>query len=296
MNENKKDLIKLIQLNFTQLSKGQRLIAEYILASYDKAAFMTASKLGEMVGVSESTVVRFANALGFDGYPSLQKSLQELIKNKLTTVQRLGMADFSDKENFIKKVMQADINNMRNTLENLDNDIFYKVIDEIINAKRVYVLGLRSSTALAGYLGFYLSLILDNVKVVSFGMSDIFEQLLRVSEDDVVIGISYPRYSKKTLDALQYVKKQRCTIVGISDGKLSPIAKVSDYILDAKSNMVSFVDSLVAPMSIINALIIAVGMKNKKEVSSYFSKLEGIWKEYNIYGDKNKNDLIDYRL
>lgn len=296
MDDNKKDLIKLIQLNFTQLSKGQRLIAEYIISNYDKAAFMTAAKLGKMVGVSESTVVRFANALGFSGYPSLQNSLQELIKNKLTTVQRLGMEDFSDKENFIKKVVQADMNNMRTTLENLDNETFYKVIDEIINAKRVYVLGLRSSTALAGYLGFYLSLILDNVKVVSFGMSDIFEQLLRVTEDDVVIGISYPRYSKKTLDALQYVKKQGCTIVGISDGTLSPIAKVSDYVLDAKSNMVSFVDSLVAPMSLINALIIALGIRNENEVSTYFAKLETIWKEYNIYGDKNKDDLTDYGL
>ncbi|MBS4539945.1 MurR/RpiR family transcriptional regulator [Clostridium sp. D2Q-11] len=296
MDENKRDLIKLIQLNFSHLSKGQRLIAEYIISNYDKAAFMTASKLGEMVGVSESTVVRFANALGFSGYPELQKSLQELIKNKLTTVQRLGMEDFSDKENFIKKVVRADINNMRTTLDNLDNDTFYNVIDEISNAKRVYVLGLRSSTALAGYLGFYLSLILDNVKVVSFGMSDIFEQLLRVTKDDVVIGISYPRYSKKTLDALQYVKKQGCTIIGISDGNLSPISKISDYTLEAKSNMVSFVDSLVAPMSLINALIIALGIKNKNEVSTYFSKLESIWDEYNIYDDKNKSDIIDYDL
>lgn len=296
MDENKRDLIKLIQLNFSQLSKGQRLIAEYITSNYDKAAFMTASKLGEMVGVSESTVVRFANALGFSGYPSLQKSLQELIKNKLTTVQRLGMEDFSDKENFIKKVVRADINNMRTTLENLDNETFYDVIEEISKAKRVYVLGLRSSTALAGYLGFYLSLILDNVKVVSFGMSDIFEQLLRVTEDDVVIGISYPRYSKKTLDALQYVKKQGCTIIGISDGKLSPIAKVSDYTLEAKSNMVSFVDSLVAPMSLINALIIALGIKNKNEVTTYFAKLENIWEEYHIYDDKNKSDIFDYGI
>ncbi|MGO1368777.1 MAG: MurR/RpiR family transcriptional regulator [Senegalia sp. (in: firmicutes)] len=286
MNENKNDLIKMIQLNYTKLSKGQKLIAEYITSDYDKAAFMTAAKLGDTVGVSESTVVRFANALGFSGYPSLQESLQELIKNKLTTVQRLGMEDFSDKKNLIKQVVRTDINNMKDTLENLDNEIFYKIIDEISNAKRVYILGLRSSTALAGYLGFYLSFILENVKVVSFGMSDIFEQLLKVSEDDVVIGISYPRYSKKTLDALKYVKEQGSTIVGISDGNLSPVSKMSDYNLEVKSNMISFVDSLVAPLSIINALIIGVGIKNHDDVSTYLSQLENLWREYDIYDEE----------
>lgn len=288
MDENKRDLIKMIQLNYTKLSKGQKLIAEYITSDYDKAAFMTASKLGETVGVSESTVVRFANALGFSGYPNLQESLQELIKNKLTTVQRLGMEDFSDKENLIKQVVRTDINNMKTTLENLDNEVFYKIIDEISNAKRVYILGLRSSSALAGYLGFYLSFILENVKVVSFGMSDIFEQLLKVSEDDVVIGISYPRYSKKTLDALKYVKEQGSTIVGISDGNLSPVSQMSDYTLEVKSNMISFVDSLVAPLSIINALIIGVGIKNKDDVSTYLSQLEKLWQEYDIYDEKPK--------
>ncbi|MGO1651943.1 MurR/RpiR family transcriptional regulator [Senegalia sp. (in: firmicutes)] len=286
MNENKNDLIKMIQLNYTKLSKGQKLIAEYITSDYDKAAFMTAAKLGDTVGVSESTVVRFANALGFSGYPSLQESLQELIKNKLTTVQRLGMEDFSDKKNLIKQVVRTDINNMKDTLENLDNEIFYKIIDEISNAKRVYILGLRSSTALAGYLGFYLSFILENVKVVSFGMSDIFEQLLKVSEDDVVIGISYPRYSKKTLDALKYVKEQGSTIVGISDGNLSPVSKMSDYNLEVKSNMISFVDSLVAPLSIINALIIGVGIRNHDDVSTYLSQLENLWREYDIYDEE----------
>lgn len=286
MNENKNDLIKMIQLNYTKLSKGQKLIAEYITSDYDKAAFMTAAKLGDTVGVSESTVVRFANALGFSGYPSLQESLQELIKNKLTTVQRLGMEDFSDKKNLIKQVVRTDINNMKDTLENLDNEIFYKIIDEISNAKRVYILGLRSSTALAGYLGFYLSFILENVKVVSFGMSDIFEQLLKVSKDDVVIGISYPRYSKKTLDALKYVKEQGSTIVGISDGNLSPVSKMSDYNLEVKSNMISFVDSLVAPLSIINALIIGVGIRNHDDVSTYLSQLENLWREYDIYDEE----------
>lgn len=289
-----KDLMRLIQTNFKRLSKGQKLIAEYILLHYDKAAFMTAANLGKMVGVSESTVVRFANALGFDGYPSLQRALQELIKNKLTTVQRISMdSDFVNRETILKKVLKADMENIRNTIEEVNFETFKKVVDSIYNADRIYILGLRSSTALAGYLGFYLGLILDNVKVVSFGISDIFEQLLRVKKDDLVIGISYPRYSKKTLDALNYVKRQGCKIVGITDSYLSPIASIADHTLIAKSNMVSFVDSLVAPMSLINCLIVAIGMKEKNEITEYFTRLENIWEEYNIYEGKEKNNDLD---
>ncbi|WP_425448664.1 MurR/RpiR family transcriptional regulator [Dethiothermospora halolimnae] len=293
MEDNKQDLIKLIQINFNKLSKGQKLIAEYIMSYYDKAAFMTASKLGEMVGVSESTVVRFANALGFSGYPSLQKSLQELIKNKLTTVQRLGMSDdFTDKKMLLKKVLKADMDNIRTTIDDIDMDIFQRVIDSIFSAKRIYIIGLRSSASLAGYLGFYLDLILDNVKVVSFGMSDVFEQLLRVSKEDLVIGIGYPRYSRKTLEALNYVKKQECKIVGITDSYMSPIANLADYTLTSKSNMLTFVDSLVAPMSLINALIVAIGMREKNEIKHYLTKLENIWEEYNIYDEKNKPNYL----
>ncbi len=289
MEANKNDLLNLIQTNFSRLSKGQKLIAVYIMNNYDKAAFMTASKLGEIVGVSESTVVRFANALGYSGYPSMQDALHELIKNKLTTVQRLSMSDdFSDKGTLLKKVLKSDMDNIRSTIEEIDMTNFDKVIDSIFKAKRIYIIGLRSSTSLASYLGFYLGLILDNVRVVSFGMSDIFEQLLRVSDDDLVIGIGFPRYSRKTLEALRYVKEQNCKIVGITDSTVSPIANMSDYTLIAKSNMASFVDSLVAPMSLINALIIAIGMREKNEVTEYLSKLENIWKEYNIYDEKDK--------
>ncbi|QIB26049.1 MurR/RpiR family transcriptional regulator [Caloranaerobacter azorensis] len=293
MEEKSKDLITLIQINFSRLSKGQRLIAEYILNHYDKAAFMTASKLGEMVGVSESTVVRFANALGFAGYPSLQRALQELIKNKLTTVQRLSMSNnYSDNSNLLKKILKADMDNIRSTIEEISNDEFEKVVDCIYNANRVYIIGLRSSTTLANYLGFYLSLILDNVKVVTYGISDIFEQLLRVNKGDVVIGISYPRYSRRTLEALNYVKQQECKIIGITDSFLSPISGIADYTLIAKSNMISFVDSLVAPLSLINALIIAIGMKEKTEIAEYFQKLETLWYEYNVYDCKDKKDLF----
>jgi len=294
MEEKKRDLMKLIQVNFPHLSKGQKLIADYITTHYDKAAFMTAAKLGEVVGVSESTVVRFANALGFSGYPTLQKALQELIKNKLTTVQRLSMSeDYSNKGEFLKKVLKADMENIRNTIDDINSDVFEKVIDSVFEAKRIYILGLRSSTSLAGYLGFYLGLILDNVKVVSLGISDVFEQLLRVSSEDLIIGIGYPRYSKRTLEGLQYAKEQQCKIVGITDSPISPIARLSDYTLIARSNMISFVDSLVAPMSLINALIIGIGMREKNEIKEYFAKLESIWEEYNVYDGKEKIDKYD---
>ena len=289
MKQENKDLIKIIQKSFPRLSKGQKLIAEYIINNYEKAAFMTASKLGIKVGVSESTVVRFANALGFDGYPKLQKELQELIKTKLTTVQRLEMTkDYSSEGAVLKKVLKADMDNIRATIEEIDIDVFQNVVDGIFKAKRIYIVGLRSSTTLAEYLGFYLNLILDNVKVVSSGVSDIFEQMLRVGKDDMVIGLSFPRYSANTLNALEYTKEQGALVVGITDSKVSPIASIADYTLTARSNMVSFVDSLVAPLSLINALILAVGMREKDEITSSFSKLEKIWDKHNVYNNRNK--------
>lgn len=294
MEDKNKDLMKIIQMNFTRLSKGHKLIAEYIMSNYDKAAFMTAAKLGEVVGVSESTVVRFALALGFSGYPSLQRALQELIKNKLTTVQRLSMSgEYTDNEVGIKKVLRTDMENIKSTIDDINIDIFEKVIDSILSARRVYILGLRSSAALAEYLGFYLGIIVDDVKVVRTGISDIFEQIIRVTKDDLVIGISYPRYSRKTLDALKYVKMKQCKVVGITDSLISPIAGIADYTLIARSNMLSFVDSLVAPMSLLNALIIAVGMREREEIGKYFNELENIWNEYNIYDNKEKNNSND---
>lgn len=289
MNENKRDLINQIQKEFSKLSKGQKLIAQYIIENYDKAAFMTASKLADKVGVSESTVVRFANALGFDGYPQLQKGLEEIIKIKLTTVQRVEMAgEYSDGGSVLKKVLRADMDNIRATLEKIDCDIFQQVVNKICEAEKIYIVGLRSSMALADYFGFYLNLILDNVKIVHHGISNIFEQVFRVSKADVVIGIGFPRYSMQTVDALSYVKEQGVTIVGITDSLLSPIASLADYTLTAKSNMASFVDSLVAPLSLINALIVAVGMCEKEEITEHFNTLEEIWKKYNVYQRRNQ--------
>jgi len=284
MDKRKEDLISRIQEHYPKLSKSQKIIAEYILNHYDKAAFMTASKLGEKVGVSESTVVRFANTLGYDGYPELHDALQELIKLKLTTVQRLELSDdLLNKESILKTVLKADINNIKTTLEEIDINVFETIVEKILKAKRIYIIGLRSSTALAEYMGFYLNLILDNIKIVTQGISDIFEQIFRVSKGDLVIGISFPRYSRRTIEALKFAKSQGADIVAITDSFISPLAGISDHVLLAKSNMASFVDSLVAPLSIINALVVAVGVKEKEKVSQTFKKLEDIWSESQIY-------------
>mgnify|MGYP000432871278 CR=1 FL=1 len=290
MEGNRQDLIKIIQMKFPRLSKGQKIIAEYILKHYDKAAFMTAAKLGQTVGVSESTVVRFANELGFSGYPSLQKELQELIKTKLTSVQRIEITnELIDEENPLKSVLKADIENIRVTLEKINQNTFDEVVSEILKAKRIYIVGFRSSQALVEFMGFYLNLILDNVRVISRGVSDVFEQLLRVGEGDLVIGISFPRYSLRTIDALKFAKDRKAKVVAITDSLLSPLAAHADYTLIAQSNMVSFVDSLVAPLSLINALIVAVGVKQKDVISETFKTLENIWEEYNVYGGRSKN-------
>jgi len=284
---NKQDLMRTIQLKFPRLSKGQKLIAEYILKHYDKAAFMTAAKLGISVGVSESTVVRFANELGFSGYPKLQKALQELIKNKLTTVQRIELSnDFVSEETALKGVLKSDMENIRATLEKINHKTFEDVVNSIFSAKKIYIIGLRSSTALSEFLGFYLNLILDNVHVVGYGVSDIFEQLINISENDLVIGIGFPRYAARTIESLSFAKSRGAKVAAITDSLLSPLAARADYTLIAQSNMASFVDSLVAPLSVINALIISVGLREKEKISSTFTNLENIWEEYQVYSYK----------
>lgn len=291
MEENKQDLMRTIQMKFPRLSKGQKLIAEYILKHYDKAAFMTAAKLGISVGVSESTVVRFANELGFSGYPKLQKALQELIKTRLTTVQRIELSnDYVSEESALKGVLKSDMENIRSTLEKINNRTFEEVVNNIFKAKKIYIIGLRSSTAIAEFLGFYLNLILDNVKVVGYGISDIFEQILNVSEDDLVIGIGFPRYASRTIEALNFAHNRGTKVVAITDSLLSPLASKADYTLIAQSNMASFVDSLVAPLSVINALIIAVGLREKEKISKTFNDLENIWEEYQVYSYVDKEE------
>lgn len=288
-----KDLLSTIEENMPNFSKGQKLIAKYLIEQFDKAAFMTASKLGSTVGISESTVVRFAMEMGFEGYPELQNALQALIRNRLTSVQRIEVAtNRLGNSDVLSSVLVSDIENIRLTLDNLDRTEFESVIDTIINAKKIYILGVRSSSALASFLGFYFNLIFVNVRLVhTTSASEIFEQILRVEKGDVVIGISFPRYSKRTVKALQYAQKSGADVITITDSINSPVAKYAKHVLTAKSDMASFVDSLVAPLSLINALIMAVALRKKDEVSQIFTKLENIWDEYNVY--EKVNDLTE---
>ncbi|GAA0715319.1 MurR/RpiR family transcriptional regulator [Paraclostridium ghonii] len=289
MNETKdfkdsKQLIDDIQKQYPRLSKGQKLIAQYLISSYDKVAFMTASKLGEEVGVSESTVVRFANALGFSGYPKLQDALQELIKNKLTTVQRVEMNhEYSDDCKILSKVLKSDIDNIKDTLENLDESMFQQASDKLLNARKIYILGMRSSFSVAQYLGFYLDIILDNVHIIRMDMGDAFEQVVRITEDDVVVAISFPRYSKKSYQVVDYARSKGAHIISMTDSLFAPIATVADTTLLVKSNMASFVDSLVPALSLCNALIVSIGMKEKDDIKEYFDDLERIWEKFSVY-------------
>lgn len=280
-------LIKLIHDNYSRLSKGQKLIANFIIDNYDRAAFMTAANLAESIGVSESTVVRFANRLGYQGYRELQNDLQELIKNKLTTVQRIHLQEssYKNEDNLLLKNMEKDMENIKKTVNEIDTRSFKDAIDLVLRGKNIYIIGLRSSAFLAGYLGFYLKFLFSNVKVISYGPNDIFEQLLRISSEDVIIVITYPRYSKRIMDVLDYAKDKGTSIITITDSLLSPAAHKADVSLIASSKMLSFVDSLVAPMSLINSFIIALGNEKKENLNSYFEDLEAIWEEYGIYSD-----------
>lgn len=280
-----KDVLQLIQSNMSTFSKGQKRIALFIQESYDKAAFMTASKLGKTVDVSESTVVRFAAELGYEGYPAMQKALQEMIRNKLTSVQRIEVAnDRMGDQDILSLVMQSDIEKIRMTLEESDRDDFYGAVDAIVEAKRIYILGVRSAAAISSFLGFYFNLIFDNVvQVHSNSASEMFEQLLRVGEGDVVIGISFPRYSRRTVQALHFARDRKARVIAITDSAASPLADSATHTLLAKSDMVSFVDSLVAPLSLVNALIAAVSRKKKEDLAHTFETLEKIWDEYQVY-------------
>ncbi len=292
MDSKTHDLLQTISESMKQFSKGQKLIANFIINQYDKAAFMTAAKLGEVVGVSESTVVRFAIELGYDGYPKLQKILQELIKSKLTSVQRIEVASTRiGEDNILKSVLHSDMEKIKTTLEQIDLESFEKTVECILSAKRIYILGVRSAAPLASFLGFYFNLMFDNIRLVhTTSVSEMFEQIVRVSDEDVVIGISFPRYSKRTIKALEFVKSQGASVVAITDSDESPLAQNADHSLIARSDMVSFVDSLVAPLSVINALIVAVGMRRKEKVYETFERLEKIWDEYHVYEKYNEDN------
>ena len=280
-----RDILAVIQENLHTFSKGQKKIANFILESYDKAAFMTASRLGKRVGVSESTVVRFAAELGYDGYPDMQKSLQKMIRNRLTSVQRIEVTnDRLGDQDLLSMVLQSDIEKIRQTLEELDRDAFDRAVDAIVAARKIYIIGVRSSAALASFLYFYCNLIFENVALVSASpSSEIFESLLRVGPGDVVIGVSFPRYSSRTVQAMSFARDRGADTVAITDSEASPLAPICRHTLRARSDMASFVDSLVAPLSLVNALLVAVSQRKNDELARTFQNLEDIWDEYGVY-------------
>lgn len=280
------DLMGRLQCELPRFSKGQKRIAQFILEHYDKAAFMTASRLGATVGVSESTVVRFAMELKFDGYPHLQRTLQEMVRNKLTAVQRIEVSNnrLGEEQNVLRTVLQTDMDMIRLTLSELDTNAFQGAVDALLQARRIYILGVRSASALASFFGFYFNLLFDNVLLVhTNSVSEIFEQLLRIRQEDVLFGISFPRYSKRTVNAMKYAKDRGAQVIALTDSTLSPLAQEADHVLLAQSDMASFVDSLVAPLSVINALIVAVGLRHKTDIEQTFNQLERIWEEYDVY-------------
>lgn len=256
-----RDVLHIIQENMTGFSKGQRRIAGYILSDYDKAAFMTANKLGTVVGVSESTVVRFAAELGYDGYPAMQKALQEIVRSKLTSIQRIRASnDRLFGSDVVTTVLQTDMDKIRSAIESVDRSAFERVVDKLVGAKHIYILGVRSSSFLAGYLNFYFHLIFDNVTLVtSNSAGDILESILRIGPGDVLIGISFPRYSQSTVKGVRFAHDRGADVVAITDSALSPLYPMASVSLLASSDMISFVDSLVAPLSLLNALIVAAG-------------------------------------
>ena len=279
------DILSTLREMEPTFSKGQKRIARYITEDYDKAAFMTANRLGKTVGVSESTVVRFAVDLGFDGYPSMQKAMQEMVLNRLTSVQRIEVTDERlGEQDVVSTILQADMDRLRHTNEHLDREAFSGAVEALLQARCIYVLGVRSSAALASSLSYYLHSMFENVHVVSgFGAGEMFEKIVSVNSSDVVIAFSFPRYSSTTTKGAKYCRSAGATVIGITDSKLSPLGSSCDHVLIAKSDMVSLVDSLVAPLSIVNALIVAIAAQKEKELSKTFANLERIWEEYDVY-------------
>ena len=285
--QNTQDMIQRLNLSGSRLSKSHRRIAEYILQHYDKAVFMTAAKLGEMVNVSESTVVRFAVALGYEGYPELQQALQELVRHRLTATQRFEMSSDISQEEVLSTVLKADMQNIRSTIDGIDNAAFLRAVQVISGARRIYILGLRSAAPLAQFAGYYLHYIFDDVRVVAAGSTDVFEAISRIEASDVLLGISFPRYSSRTIEAMSFARSRHAQVIGLTDGPMSPLHEVADICLSMRTDMASFVDSMAAPMSVINALIVALSQRRRTQVTDYFDKMENIWSEYRVYLGKS---------
>ncbi len=279
------DILSILQQRASEFSKGQRLLARYITESYDKAAFMTASRLGKTVGVSESTVVRFATELGYDGYPSMQKAMQDMVLNRLTSVQRIEVtSDRLGDQDVVSMVLQSDADKLRQTSEILDRNEFQAAVKAILNGKRIYIMGARSAAPLANFLGYYLNFMFNNVHVVTVsGCSEMFEKVIDIDAEDVVVAFSFPRYSAATAKGAQYCRTTGAKVIGITDSRLSPLGQHCDHVLLAKSDMVSLVDSIVAPLSVVNALLVALASGREHTLSKTFDTLEQLWEEYNVY-------------
>ena len=286
--QNTQDMIQRLNLSGSRLSKSHRRIAEYILQHYDKAVFMTAAKLGEMVNVSESTVVRFAVALGYEGYPELQQALQELVRHRLTATQRFEMSSDISQEEVLSTVLKADMQNIRSTIDGIDNAAFLRAVQVISGARRIYILGLRSAAPLAQCAGYYLHYIFDDVRVVAAGSTDVFEAISRIEASDVLLGISFPRYSSRTIEAMSFARSRHAQVIGLTDGPMSPLHEVADICLSMRTDMASFVDSMAAPMSVINALIVALGIQNREALNARFKQLEEVWDAYSVYMNEGK--------
>lgn len=286
------DLIKRINDKKDSFSKGQKLLASYIMDNYDKAVFLTAAKLGKIVGVSESTVVRFAAQLGYEGYPEFQRDLEEVVKNKLNSIQRMEVTyGRIPQPEILNSVLQSDMEKIKQTLDVIDQEAFDSAVETIAGAKHIYVVGIRSCAPLASFFSFYLNLIFENVKLLQTNSSsELFEQMIRINEDDVIIGISFPRYSMRTLKAMEFANKRNAKVITLTDSVHSPMTLYSSCNLIARSDMASIVDSLVAPLSVINALLVALFMKKQQDVVNNLETLEEIWHEYQVYN----NDEINF--
>ncbi len=287
----KTDLMALMEARMSSFSKGQKRIANVLLSSYDKAAYMTASKLGEAADVSESTVVRFATELGYEGYPELQRALQDLIRTKLTSSQRIEVTNHRIGDgDILESVLLSDAEKIRNSLSNISREDFNSAVDAITEAENIYIIGVRSSSSLASFMNFYFNMIFDNVHFVqTTSGSEMFERIINLKKNDVMIAISFPRYSTRIINAVEYAREVGAKVVALTDSVQSPIANFADALLVAESDMASFVDSLVAPLSIINAMIVAIGKKKQTEITAKFDLLERIWDDYDVYAKGNRS-------
>ena len=293
---NSNELINRINEKYSSMSKGQKLLSTYITDNYDKAVFLTAEKLGKVVGVSESTVVRFATHLGYRGYPEFQKALEELVRNKLNSIQRMEVTyGRISQSKILDTVLQSDAEKIKSTLEQIDQNAFESALDIILNAKHIYIVGIRSCAPLASFMSFYFNLMFDNVHLLhTSSSSELFEQMVRISEEDVIIGISFPRYSMRTLKAMEFANNRNAKVITLTDSVHSPMNLYSSCNLIAKSDMASIVDSLVAPLSVINALIVALCMRKQSEVAETLEALEDIWNEYQVYESDEINYIDDH--